>query len=68
MSKDAYEGVTLCFQTMQGRAACFKHDGEDVWVPLSQIFDTSVLRHAKRDDDVFVEVQKWVLKEKGLLE
>jgi hypothetical protein len=68
MAGDKYEGITLTFQTVQGKAACFKHDGEDVWLPLSQFFDAGVLRSAKRGQDVFVEVEKWVLKQKGLLE
>jgi hypothetical protein len=67
MAGDKYKGVTLTFQTVSSKAACFKHNGGDVWIPLSQILNASVLDQTRRDQDVFLEVEKWVLKSKGLL-
>jgi hypothetical protein len=46
------------------KALLLRVDGEDVWIPLSQIDDAG--QYEQGDHDVTVSVTEWIAKQKGL--
>jgi hypothetical protein len=44
------------------------HDGESLWIPLSQIADTSeICGESRVGESGSLEISEWIAKEKGLL-
>lgn len=46
------------------KALCLQVDGEEVWIPLTQIHDADSLKAG--DEDVTVAVTEWIAEQKGL--
>jgi hypothetical protein len=58
--------VSVIFQKETERAICVREeeDGEDIWLPLSQIeWD----EEADRGDSITIVAPEWLLEDKGLL-
>jgi hypothetical protein len=56
----------MVFQAATDRAICVREDedGEDIWLPQSQIqWD----RDAERGEEIEIIVPEWLLENKGLL-
>ncbi len=47
-------------------AICFAVDGEDVWIPKSQIAPADVEQYEEGDGEGSVSVTDWIANQKGL--
>ena len=58
--------ISVIFQHATARAVCVREteDGEDIWLPLSQI---EVDDDAERGEEIDLTAPDWLLEDKGLL-
>ncbi|PJN96858.1 hypothetical protein CNY89_00165 [Amaricoccus sp. HAR-UPW-R2A-40] len=64
------EEVDVIFQTMTDRAVCVRgdEDGEDIWLPLSQVeIEDMEGRELRRGRPAILSGPEWLLTDKGLL-
>lgn len=69
MGRNDTISVSLFFQTMTERAVCVREDidGDDVWLPLSQIEMAGDGDDYDRGDPIEIEAPEWLLLDKGLI-
>lgn len=60
-----FEGVVAIKDT--GKALCCVIDGEQVWIPQSQIHDNSEVYDAKDNSEGTLVVTEWIALQKGLV-
>lgn len=48
------------------KAVCFVIDGQDVWIPISQIHPSDQDNYEDGDQDGSVSITEWIAGQKGL--
>lgn len=46
------------------KAILIEHDGEEVWLPISQVSEGE--KYEEGDEDVTISITEWIAKQKGL--
>ena len=66
MAEELFECHAVCIGE-RPKALLMDIDGEEIWIPKSQIHDNSEVYDAGEHDEGTLVITEWIAKQKGLL-